>query len=65
MGSLLRSSEMTLIQIIEAKSAARNVVSTLGDGGWVQFRDVRYSPRLDPLPTLRPLQPGACRGAGS
>jgi len=42
MGSLLRSEPMTLIQIIEAKGAARNVVNTLGDLGVVQFRDVRY-----------------------
>ena len=41
MGSLLRSEPMTLIQIIEAKGAARNVVNTLGDLGAVQFRDVR------------------------
>ena len=41
MGSLLRSEPMTLIQIIEAKGAARNVVNTLGDLGVVQFRDVR------------------------
>ena len=41
MGSLLRSEPMTLIQIIEAKGAARDVVNTLGDLGAVQFRDVR------------------------
>ena len=65
MGSLLRSEPMTLIQIIEAKGAARNVVNTLGDLGVVQFRDVRYSTHLALLPALRPPQPGACRGAGS
>ena len=65
MGSLLRSEPMTLIQIIEAKGAARNVVNTLGDLGVVQFRDVRYSTPPRPLPALRPPQPGACRGAGS
>ena len=44
MGSLLRSEPMTLIQIIEAKGAARNVVNTLGDLGAVQFQDVRQHP---------------------
>ena len=51
MGSLLRSEPMTLIQIIEAKGAARNVVNTLGDLGAVQFRDVRqHLPRTTPHP---------------
>lgn len=52
MGSLLRSEKMTLIQIIEAKGAARNVVNTLGDLGVVQFRDVRYSSSSRPFPSL-------------
>jgi hypothetical protein len=59
MGSLLRSEPLTLIQIIEAKGAARGVVNTIGDLGIVQFRDVRSS--IPPLPALKPPHPTAPR----
>ena len=41
MGSLWRSEDMILLQLLLQKEAVHDTVSRLGELGFVQFRDVR------------------------